>query len=145
MVTDELTSGRKLIERLIRGGFDVSLAFWVKETDARRWYLYLASTVVDKEGPAAAYRAVLPVVESMPELGIDPFAIKVVGVDDSMAAAAREVIRPKIPDSPFAVRNPKPYQGMTRFGGSTLAGVSIDGAYIYPPSQPAAPGAVTNP
>jgi len=135
-VTDELDSGRKLVEHLFSNGFDVPLAFWVKETDAGQWFLYLASPVVDHMGPAAAYRVVLPVVENMPELGIDPFAIKVVGVNDSMAAAARDLIRPKVPDSPFAAPNPKPYTGMTRFGGSTLGGVSIDGAYIYPPLRP---------
>ena len=46
--------------------------------------------------------------------------------------------KPKVPDGPFAVRNPKPYSGMTRFGGSSLGGISVDGAYIYPPSQPVA-------
>lgn len=135
LVTDELDSGRKLVERLAGEGFDVSLAFWLKETDAGQWFLYLSSPVVNDKGPTIAYRIVLPVVEGMSELGIDPFSVKVVGVNDPITTAAREVIKPRIPDSPFAVKNPKPYAGMTRFAGATLGGVSIDGAYIYPPSQ----------
>jgi len=133
LVTDEIESGHKLVERLVANGFDVRLAFWVKESDAGQWFLYLASPMVDEQGPAAAYRVVGPVVDSMPELGIDPFAVKVVGLNDSMTTAAQAVIRPRISDSPFAVQNPKPYPGITRFGGSTLGGVSVDGAYIYPP------------
>ena len=135
LVMGELDGGRELVERLTRAGFDVSLAFWLKETDAGQWYLYLSSPVFDDKGPAVAYRIVMPIVEGMPELGIDPFSIKVVGVNDSIATAARAVIKPRIPDSPFAVKNPKPYAGMTRFAGATLGGVSIDGAYIYPPSR----------
>ncbi len=136
LLTDELESGRKLVERLISNGFDVSLAFWVKESDAGQWFLYLASSVVDAKGSTEAYRVVLPIVEDMPESGISPFAVKVVGINDSMVAAAREVIKPRLPDSQFAVRNPRPYPSMTRFGGSTLGGINIEGAYIYPPSRP---------
>ena len=138
LITDELDAGRKLVETLLDRGFDVSLAFWVKEAEAQHWYLYLASPVYDDKGPIAAYRIVQSVVEVMPELGIDPFAVKLVSANDFMAEAARKVIEPKVPVGPFAVQNPKPYTGMTRFGGSTLGGVSIDGAYIYPPPKPGA-------
>ena len=90
---------------------------------------------MDEQGPTVAYRHVFDVMRKMPDLWIDPFEVRVVGLNDSLVQAALAVTQPKTPDSPFAVRNPKSYPGMTWFGGSTLGGVSIDGAYFYPPSQ----------
>ena len=139
LVNLEIENGRKLIDHLATNGFDVHLAFWVKETDAGRWYLYLASPLVDEKGPLVAYGIAIPLVESVPEFGIGPFSIKVVGLQDSMTMAARKAIRPRVPSGPFAVKSPKPYPGMTRVNGTTLAGVDIDGAYIYPPLHSATP------
>jgi hypothetical protein len=135
LVNEQIDSGKELIEQLLADGFDVRVAFWTKLTDEGKWFLYLSSPNVDDEGPAAAYRFVHRTMRRMPTLWIDPLEIRVVGSNDSLAEAALAVTKPKIPDSPFAVRNPKPHSGITRFGGSTLGGVSIDGAYIYPPPQ----------
>jgi len=138
LVTDEIQGGRELIERLVANGVDVRLAFWVKETDAGRWYLYLSLPVVDAEGPMAGYEQVIPVVQGMPEAGIELDSVKVVGITDSMAVAAWKAIRPRIPGLPFADRSPRPYKGVSRVNGSTLGGMDIDAAFIYPP-QPVAP------
>ncbi len=138
MVNEQTDRGKRLIEALAADGFDVRVAFWAKPTDEGTWFLYLASPLVDDKGPAVAYRLVHDILRKMPDLWIDPFEIRVVGLNDSLTEAALAATRPKVPDSPFAVRNPKPYPGMTWFGGSSLGGVSIDGAYIYPPSQPGA-------
>lgn len=132
MVNDQTENGRRLIEQLTEEGFDVRVAFWAKLTGEEKWYLYLASPFVDENDPKAAYSRVFDVMRKMTDLWIDPFEVRVIGMNDSLTNAVLAVIKPKIPDSPFAVRNPKPYPGMTRFGGSTLGGVSIDGAYIYP-------------
>ena len=138
VVSEQTESGERLIKALAENGFEVRLAFWAKPTDAGKWYLYLASPIVDEKGPAVAYRLVHDNLRKMPDVWIDPFEIKVVGLDDSLAEAALEVMRPKIPSSPFAARNPNPYPGMTRLGESTLGGVSFDGAYFYPLPQPGA-------
>ncbi len=135
MVSEQTDRGKRLIEALAAAGFDVRVAFWAKPTDDGTWFLYLAYTLVDDKGPSVAYRIVHDVLRKMPDLWIDPLEIKVLGLNDSLTEAALAVTRPKVPDRPFAVRNPKPYPGMTWFGGSSLGGVSIDGAYIYPPSQ----------
>jgi hypothetical protein len=138
VVTEQTKSGQRLIEALATAGFDVRVAFWAKPTDEGKWFLYLASPAVDEKGPATAYRFVFGVLRQIPDLWIEPLEVRVVGLNDSLAQAALAVTKPQAADSPFAVRNLKPYPGMTRFGGSVLGGVSIDGAYIYPPSQPAA-------
>ena len=138
VVSEQTESGKRLIEALAENGFDVRLAFWAKPTEDEKWYLYLASPIVDEKGPAVAYRLVHRVLREMPDLWIDPLEIKVVGLDDSLAEAFLAVMRPRVPDSPFAAWNSRPYPGMTRLGGSTLGGVSFDGAYIYPLPQPGA-------
>src|SRR5208283_2448034 len=124
-------SGKQLIDALAAEGFEVRVAFWAKPTEVGKWFLYLASTFVDDRGPAAAYRLVQKTLRKTPGLWIDPFEIRVIGMNDTLTEAVLETIKPKVPDSPFAVRNPKPFPGMTRFGGGTLGGMSVDGAYIY--------------
>jgi hypothetical protein len=138
VVTNQTEGGKRLIEALATAGFSVQAAFWAKPTEDGKWFLYLASPAVDEKGPAWGYRCVLDVLRQIPDLGIDPFEVKVIGLNDSLAQAALAATSPKVAEGPFAVRKQKPYPGMIRFGGSVLGGVSIDEAYIYPPSQPAA-------
>ena len=123
VVSEQTESGKRLIEALAADGFDIRVAFWAKPTDEGKWFLYLASPMVDDKGPAAAYRLVHGILRKMPDLWIDPFEIRVVGLNDSLTEAALAAIEPKVPASPYAVRNPKPYPGMTWFGGATLGGV----------------------
>lgn len=142
LVTDEIEGGRQLVDRLKAEGFEVSLAFWVKETNAGRWYLYLASPLVDDQGPGAGYRVVSGVVQSVPETGILPDMIKLVGNDYSMTSAAWQVVNSKYPADLSAGPNAKRYTGMIRFDGSTLNGIDVDAAFIYSPyRQPSSAGA----
>lgn len=133
VVNGQTECGNRLIAALAAAGFDVQVAFWAKPTDEGKWFLYLSTPIVDEQGPAAAYRLVHRILRQTPDLWIEPLAIRVVGLNDSLAKAASELAQPTVPESPLAVRNPKPYPGMTQLDGSTLGGVSIDGAYIYPP------------
>jgi hypothetical protein len=130
LLSEQVESGERLIEALAKDGFDVGVAFWAKPEEEGKWYLYLASSTVDDKGPAPAYRLVHGTLRKMPDLLIDPFEIKVLGLSDSLAQAASALIKPSVPDSPYAVHNPRRFP--TRFGGSTLAGISMDGGYIYP-------------
>lgn len=139
VVSQQTDEGKRLIEALAKDGFDVQVAFWAKPTDEGKWFLYLASPMVDDKGPAAAYRLVHRVLRSMPNVLIEPLEIRVVGLNDSVTEAVLALIKPKVPSSPYAVRNPKPYPGMTSFDGPTLGGLNIDGAFIYPPSPAPSP------
>lgn len=138
VVNEQTESGRRLIVALAEAGFDVKVAFWAKPSEEEKWFLYLATPVVDLQGPAAAYRIVHSTLRKLPDLWIDPFEIRVIGLTDTLAEAALAATKSKTPNGPFAAPKPRPYPGITRFGGATLGGVSIDGAYIYPPSQPSA-------
>ena len=126
MVNDELANGRKLIETLISGGLDVRLAFWVKRTDADDWRLYLSTPLVDDQGPAVAHRTIFNQIRRMPEYGIDPESVGLVGMNDSATTKAMEAV---------PARNP--YPRITRYSGSSFNGMDVDGVYIYPPFQAA--------
>jgi len=140
VVSQQTDQGERLIKALAEHGFDVQVAFWAKPTDEGKWFLYLASSMVDDKGPAAAYRFVHEILRKK-SVFIDPLEIRVIGLNDSLTEAALAATKPNVPDSPYAVRNPKPYPGMTSFEGPTLGGLNIDGAYIYPPPSPAPVGA----
>ena len=139
VVNEQAESGKRLIAAVEANGFEVRVAFWAKLTDEGNWYLYLASPFVEENGGRAAYGVVLEVLRKQPDIWIDSFEIRVIGLKDTLAKAALEVVRPRGSDSQFAVKNPRPYPGLTRFGGASLGGVSIDGAFIYPPSVPVVP------
>ncbi len=134
MVMEQADAGRRLVEKLTANGFKAEVAFWAKPTEEGKWFLYLASRFVDDKGPAEGYRHVYGVMRAHPDPWIEPLEVRVLGLDDSLTQAVLSVIRPKVPAPPFAVQAPKPYPGMTRFGGSSLGGMSVDGAVIYPPA-----------
>jgi hypothetical protein len=139
VVTEQLDAGERLIQELRNSGLASTAAFWAKPNEEVRWFLYLASPVVDSQGLAAAYRAVHDAIRRLHSPWIDPFDVRVISPGDPMARHAEALTRPVAASGPFAVPNPKPYPGRTRFGGDTLGGVSVDGAIIYPPSaQPVA-------
>lgn len=138
LVTEQhIISGKRLIEALRADGLAIPVGFWAKPTEEDKSYLYIASPMVDEQGRAAAYRIILNAIRQMPDLWIDPFEVRVVAMKDAMTQAALDATKPRIPDSPFAVKNAKPYPGMTRFYGSTFGGVSVDAVNIYPPFQAA--------
>jgi len=137
MVIEQIDQGAALIEALRKDDFETAVAFWAKLSDGQNYHLYLALPVVSVAGEFNAYLAVQRKLRQMPELGLDPLEVRVLDPQDSMAVAAAEILKPKVAVGPFAVANPKPYPGMTRYGGSKLGGMEIDGAYIYPPPRAA--------
>ena len=137
LVTEQKESAERLIEELHAVGFEVSVAFWAKPTDDGKWFLYLASQFVNEKGLKAAYLRVHEILRSVPDLfRIEPLDVKLVRLDDSLTKEALAATKPRVPDSKFAVQNPKRPSIWTWFGKSTLAGMSIDGAWIYQSSRP---------
>ena len=127
LVGDQIEDGRKLIEQLVRDGFDVTLAFWLrfKYEEDGPWF-YVASKTVDRRGLQAAYQAVHESIHRIPA----PFGpwlfdsevgdLKLIGMNDPIA---KEVlaIHDRFPDR-------------IRFRGTVGSGHSgIEELYIYPP------------
>src|SRR6266851_4590605 len=58
LVEEQIGDGRRFVERFAADGNPVQAAFWVKTAEEGIWFLYVAAEIYDREGPAAAYRAV---------------------------------------------------------------------------------------
>lgn len=118
LVEKQIEDGRLLIDRLRAEGVSVTAAAWIKESESGWWYLYLATPLVGPGGAKTpAYRRVNAVLREMAEpLWVEPLDIKVVGPDSPVGKALHEL--------------QQRYPG--RYGGPTLGGLGIEGAYIYP-------------
>ena len=128
-----IVSGERLISALAAEGFEIRVAFWARPTEAGKWLLYMSSPVVDKDA-TLAYRRIHELLRRMPDVDIELFEIRLLQTNDSLteAALALESNKQKSWASRQLGQNPRPYTRMVRFDGGTLAGVSMDGAYIYP-------------
>jgi hypothetical protein len=115
-----INDGQKVIARLIRDGFDVAVAGWVKESDYGHWFLYLASRKVDEQGAAAAYAAVQKSLQRLPTSQVSLNEIKVIGATSPMAADMLSVQQ----HGGGGTFSPAPR--------ARLGDESVDEAYIYP-------------
>jgi hypothetical protein len=123
LVENLIDDGRKLVEELPQRGFDMTTAFWLRASEDNKWYFYIVSPVVDREGLAKAYRQLHPLVRAMPQpFWIDPLEIKLIGPNNPIA---RDVL---------AIHNcaAGPQVCPIRWGGRILGNVSVEGAYLYP-------------
>ena len=130
----ELRGGWDLIGALAARDFALDVAFWSRPDGEEKSALFLASPKADEIGLGPSYKLIHDILRDAPEWGIDPFAVQVLGAGNPMAVAAADLVKPRVAAGPFAVPNPKPYQGMTRYNGRRpLGGIPADGVYIYPP------------
>jgi|GEM_PF-3287831 len=132
LIREQIDSGTILIAELRNRGIEIATAFWAWLSEAEAWYLYLACPGVDETGVRPVYLAIHGSLDRIVELGIDIFSIRVIGVRDPMAVDAARVIEPRVASGPFAVTPPKPFPGITNYGGSSLGGVPVDGVLVYP-------------
>jgi hypothetical protein len=124
LVNGQINDGQKLIDRLAENGVAVLAACWMKESDGGLWYLYLVTPLVGEDGARRpAYHRINAVIRALPQpLRMDPFQKKVVGPLEPVGQAILDLQRR------YAGRLPVWY------GEATLGGVSIDAAYLYPPT-----------
>jgi hypothetical protein len=115
-----IEDGQRLLDALRQSGIDVASAFWAKADDDERWYLYIASPLVNLVSVTEAYRRLHPVIRQLQaqQFWVDPFQIKLISPQSPMAEAAA-----KLSGS---------YAGITRSGGTQLGGETFEGAIIYP-------------
>jgi hypothetical protein len=117
-------------ERLI-GGFahytPVQAAFWVKEAESNQWFLYIAGDQIDDSNFDLAYSEVLRLLLGAPERWLDPFQVKVIGVNHPVAQAVMEI------------QQKYPRNLATRYYGRQLGGLSVEEVYIYPLPSTAQP------
>ena len=118
----QFEEGRLFIEHLIRGGFPVTAAAWLKETEGGQWYLYLATPLVgEDEGTRTAYRRKRELIRNE-TFGIENDEVKVISPHNPIAQAmiaARDRCSSRAP--------------ICWFRGNQLGPLEVDEAYIYPP------------
>ena len=96
-------------------------AFWVKTAADGLWFLYVVTEIRERQGPAAAYRAVHASLQKLGESWISGSAIKLIGPGHP---AAKDVL---------AIMARHPRRLASRFSGTTLGSMAVEQAYIYPP------------
>jgi hypothetical protein len=120
LVERQINDGLWLIQELHRDGFDVTAAFWLRDSEDSPWALYIASKEVDRKGIAAAYRVILETFNRRPDPWISPFDVKLIRPSDPLT---QDVLKFRRPESMIPAR----------YHGSRLGKLSIEEAYIYGP------------
>jgi hypothetical protein len=120
LVIEQIDAGADFI-RDFNDYFSVSVACWVNPAESDNLFLYIASDEIDDGNFDVAYGEVLRRLSSKRSQWLDPFQIKLISSSDPIARAAMEI------------RDRYPAKIPTRYNGSSLGGISIDSAYIYPP------------
>jgi hypothetical protein len=126
LVKEQIEAGGKFLSE-----FDnyapVGVAFWLKENERRRWYLYVVSDEITDENFDRAYGEVIRLANQLQDPDFDPFRVKVRGVDDPLAKAALEVRRHY-------------GKAMIHLRDTYLDGVGVEEMYIYPPTSASVDG-----
>lgn len=123
LVDFQYQDGLRLIDRLSQQGVPIAAAFWVEESDADRWFLYLATPLIGEDGAKkSAYHRVNKIVRQLQteEFGIEPLQIKLIGAHDPIC---RDVL---------ALRGSH-LQAPTWVRSRCLGELPVAEAIIYPP------------
>jgi hypothetical protein len=115
----QIDGGKTLVESLRNAGFDVTVSGWAKSSEEGDWYLYIASKDVDDRGLADAYRTVYSTIKTIPESGIDPFEVKLVGWQNPIAKDLLAIRGAGV--APVATRSRRPKLGQ----------MSVEETYVY--------------
>jgi hypothetical protein len=127
LVTEQIDAGANLA-RAFDQRIPLRAAFWLKESEDGQWYLYLASDQINDSNFDVAYGEVLRILGPVAHLWLDPFQVKVTGVDDPVT---KEVL---------AIQQRYPGKLATRLRNRMLGGLGVEEVYLYPIPIPAATG-----
>ena len=119
LVTEQIDAGREFVEAF-NGYQAVDVSFWLNPADSTEWFLYVASESINDSNRDIAYGEVLRLVGSGRKMWLDAFQVKLLNSDDALAMKAKEI----------RDRHPAPLA--TRYHGTSIAGIPVSGAYIYP-------------
>jgi hypothetical protein len=119
LVVEQIDAGAKRA-RAFDKGTPLQAAFWLKESEDGQWFLYLTSDQINDSNLDVAYGAVLRLLGPGPHLGLDPFQVKVTGIDDPVTRAV------------LALQQQHRGNLVTRLRNRMLGGVSVDEVYLYP-------------
>jgi hypothetical protein len=119
LVAEQIDAGAEFL-REFDSYAPVSVACWLNPTGTDSWYLYVASDEIDDSNIGVAYGEVLRTLGAKRDRWLDPFQVRLLNSSDPIAGNAIQ-IRDRYPASMAA-----------RYQSSSMGGMSIEGAYIYP-------------
>ena len=120
---EEIGAGTEFLSRL-NDYHPVRAACWLREQEDEERYLYVALDGLSNANVDVAYGEILGITGSMKDHYLDPFRVKLISTEDSVARAVQDVYRR------YPGRIPASYSGRV-FAGRAVAEV-----YIYPEVQP---------
>lgn len=120
LVEDFVDDGGRIVDRLVRDGFDVTVAAWLKSGDEGLWRLYIASPMVDSERPGEAYAAAYG---SLNKISGSSVTISDIVFTNDASPIARDIL---------AIRERYPAGSPIRFLGGRLGQTPIEEARVYP-------------
>jgi hypothetical protein len=120
LVNEQKDAGEEFV-RAFSVYVSVDAAFWINPADSEEWLLYIASAEINDDNFDVAYGEVLQIVGSNKNQWLDAFQVKLLNCEDPLAAEVMEI------------RNRYRSKNATQYNGSSIAGMAIDSAYIYPP------------
>jgi hypothetical protein len=123
LVEKQINDGQRFIDRLVEEGIPITAAAWIKESESELWFLYLVTPLASEDTDSRpVYGRVNAVLRQMPPgLWVGWMEVKVVGPDSRVGGALLDLHRQY------------PGQAPIRYRGAHLGGVSVEGAYVYPP------------
>lgn len=123
MAQDILVTELEIGERFVREFAQckpVHAAFWLRESDGDRYYLYIAADDIGGAG-YDGYREVVRLAPQFKSPFFDMFRIRLIRPDDPLARAVIE-LQEQFPD-PM----------LSRLGPYMLGGQFVEDGYLYPP------------
>ncbi len=120
LVENQVEEGGKLLAALVRAGFNIAVAAWIRASERRHWSFYIGSTSVSSATLGDAYGKLYLCMQSLPNLGIEFSAIRFIEASDPVA---RDLI---------AIRDRLGRRTPMHVGEKRVADLSIEEAYIYP-------------
>lgn len=98
----------------------VDAAFWINPAESEKWYFYIASSEIRDDNIRAAYGEVGRRMGKHKSQWLDVFQVKLLNSADRLAAKVIEI------------RDRYPLKTPMRYNGTSIGGLAIDGAYLYP-------------
>lgn len=119
LVGVDIEGGKQLLNAMDAAGMDVRAAFWYYEEEPERWRLYVATPLVDSDGPRAVYGCVRSLLDQLPSVSLSLADMKVISPRDGKVTILRTAYQtgPRIAD--LSVKS------------STINGVYTAGIYLY--------------
>jgi hypothetical protein len=127
LVNEEVAAAERFLVEFNKS-YPVQVAFWLKDGDTENWFLHVVSDQITDENFDVAYGEVVRIDGERPDPWFDCLRVKVLGEDEPLAKAVKELRRRYPLDKP------------ARFFKETIDGIEAAEIYVYPSLLPAEVG-----